>query len=95
MSFSYDKMIPVSPPLELLEAASSCFANAKSYNSTGINPEMINFNRKIPQVIKSMRTHFKFTQGLIYTYEYYVHAFKYARVYFLAMRIELKDTLSL
>ena len=52
-------------PVELLEAASSCFADAKNYNSTGIYPEMINFIRKIPLLIKSMRTQFKFTQGLI------------------------------
>ena len=55
----------VSPTIELLEAAFSCFANAENPNSTGIYPEMINFNRKIPLVIKSMRTQFKFTQGLI------------------------------
>ena len=36
-----------------------------------------------------MRTQFKFTHGLIQTYEYYLHACKYTRVYFLAMRIGL------
>ena len=34
MSFSYDKIIPVSAQLELLEAASSCFANAENYMLT-------------------------------------------------------------
>ena len=29
ISFSYDKIIPVSAPQELLEAASSCFADAE------------------------------------------------------------------
>ena len=37
-----------------------------------------------------MRTQFKFAQGLVLTPEYYLHACKYTRVYFLAMRIGLK-----
>ena len=38
----------VSPTIELLEAASSCFANAENPYSTGIYPEMTNDKKNTP-----------------------------------------------